>query len=181
MPDLKDDRPASAGRRYHALGVVLLCLAAGFARAEVPVKETFGWLERVVIGPGNIELEAKLDTGADTSSLDAANIRRIRRGDNRFVRFTIEHPVDGEPMTVERPLERRATIKRHDGEHQRRPVILMNVCLGSTLLHQIEVTLIDRSEFNYALLLGRSALEGVAVVDPEVTFTREPDCGSEDP
>ncbi|RMH17396.1 MAG: hypothetical protein D6696_15830 [Acidobacteria bacterium] len=163
--------------KRRALGLVLALLAsaaAGAAAAES--KDLFGWAERVLIGPGRLQLDAKLDTGADTSSLDAAHIRRIRRGNQRLIRFELIDRESGETITVERPLIRRATIKRHGGEHQRRPVVAIDVCLGTHLLRQIEVTLIDRSEFNYPLLLGRSALEGVAVVDPELSFTQKPRC-----
>jgi hypothetical protein len=36
--------------------------------------------------------------------------------------------------------------------------------------------LIDRSHLNFPFLLGRSAMEGAVVVDPERTFTAEPSC-----
>ena len=40
----------------------------------------------------------------------------------------------------------------------------------------VEVSLIDRSEFIYQLLLGRSAIQSFALVDPANTFLSNPDC-----
>lgn len=162
-----------------ALWVALALAVLPAARAEtedLPGKDIFGWVERVVIRPGKVTLKAKLDTGADTSSLDATHIRRFRRGERRYVRFTIEDPKTKEVLTLERPFIRRATIKQHEGEHQLRPVVAIDVCLGDHLLRKVEVSLIDRSRFTYPVLLGRNALEGVALVDPDLTFTQKPNC-----
>jgi hypothetical protein len=41
---------------------------------------------------------------------------------------------------------------------------------------ETDVSLIDRSEFIYPLLLGRSALSSFALVDPGGTFLGEPGC-----
>jgi hypothetical protein len=37
-------------------------------------KQTVGWTEIISILPGNLKIKAKLDTGADNSSLNANNI-----------------------------------------------------------------------------------------------------------
>ncbi len=174
------------GRRMVAMWMSHFVIVASFLNlgpaslASTPTeregKDLFGWAEKVILGVENLHLEAKLDTGADTSSLHAQNIRRVRRGEKRLVRFEIEDDESGEIISVARPLVRRARIKRHSGEHQRRYVVTIDVCLGSHLLRDVEVSLIDRSAFQYPVLLGRSALEGVAVVDPAVTFTAAPTC-----
>jgi len=149
------------------------------SKSEPQQKEIYGYLEDVVLSGVGIELPAKLDTGADTSSLDATQIKRFRRSDVSWVRFTIEDPENGELVTLERHYVRSARIKRHDGEHQRRPVVEVDVCLGGES-YAVEVSLIDRSQFDYPILLGRSALEGVALVDSELTFTTSPDCDLEE-
>ncbi len=181
------DAPVAGTRRPTPAGwmaQLLVTLTVSTIMIAVPAsgnegKDLFGWAERVVLGPNNLHLEAKLDTGADTSSLHAQNIRRVRRGDKRLVRFEIEDDETGETISIARPFIRRARIKRHSGEHQRRYVVVIDVCLGDHLLREVEFSLIDRSEFQYPVLLGRSALEGVAVVDPALTFTAEPTCRAE--
>lgn len=139
--------------------------------------QRFGWREKIILSPElRWELDAKLDTGADTSSLDARNIRRVRFKGKRYVRFSIEDPESGEVVSLRRPYVRTVRIRRHDGDHQRRYVVLMSICLGSEQ-RTIEVTLTDRDVFDNPMLLGRSALEGLAIVDPQVTHTTHPSCG----
>lgn len=140
-------------------------------------KDIFGYVEWVEVGRHEIELKAKLDTGAATSSLDAQDIRRLirRSTGERFVEFTLHDVDSGETIRLKRPLVRLVRIKQHDGSHQVRPVVAVDLCLGDHR-DSVEVSLIDRSEFLYPMLLGRSALEGRVVVDPELTFTRPPAC-----
>ncbi len=69
-------------------------------------------------------------------------------------------------------------IKRHEGESQRRSVVELSVCLGDHR-RKVEFSLIDRSQFDYPVLLGRSALAGIAVVDPAETFLSQPGCEDE--
>ena len=143
---------------------------------EAPPPEVYGWIEPVMLDPKRRWLmDAKLDTGADTSSLDARDIKRVRFRGQSYVRFTLVDPQTGEEVSLRRPFVRNVRIRRHNGEHQRRRVALMNVCLGSQE-RMIEVTLVDRGVFDYPLLLGRSALRGLAIVDPTVERTREPTC-----
>lgn len=148
--------------------------------AEAREKDLFGWVEPVIVSSQKIELKAKLDTGAETSSLDATGIRRLRRRSTgeRFVEFDVTDPGSGEVITIKKKLVREVRIKQHDGSFQLRPVVMLPVCLG-THHRNIEVSLIDRSEFLYPLLLGRRALAGIALVDPDETLTTRPDC--EDP
>ena len=165
----------SSGRwRLVALAALLAAiLAAPAGGAEV---EIFGWAEPVILEEAGYRLDAKLDTGADTSSLDAIDIKRFRRKGVSWVRFTVEDHDEGDTVRLERPLLRRVRIKRHDGDSQRRSVISLTVCLGDHR-REVEFSLIDRSQFDYPVLLGRSALAGIAVVDPDVVDLSEPDCG----
>ena len=161
--------------RAASIGILLLALAAPAAGGEA---EIFGWAEPVILEETNYRLEAKLDTGADTSSLDAIDIRRFRRKGKSWVRFTVEDHDEGDTVRLERPLLRRVRIKRHDGDSQRRSVVSLTVCLGEHR-REVEFSLIDRSQFDYPVLLGRSALAGIAVVDPDATNLSEPDCSAE--
>jgi hypothetical protein len=162
--------------------MLLLSLVAVIAYASPPEahasdrgKTIFGFVERIVITDKGFTLKARLDTGAATSSLDAHNIRRIRRGNSRYVRFDVMDPETEEFVTLERPLVRNVRIRQHEGPPMRRPVVKMQVCLGH-LLQEVEVSLTPRSQFLYPMLIGRSAMHGVIVVDPELTFANEPQC-----
>lgn len=139
-------------------------------------KLILGWVEKVMIpAEAKLTLKAKLDTGADTSSLDAKVLKRFRRDGKRWLRFSVLDPATKERVILERPYLRGVRIKRQDGKHQRREVAELPICLGGRL-HTIEVTLSNREQFEYPLLLGRSALKGFALVDPGLKLTQNPRC-----
>ena len=54
---------------------------------------------------------------------------------------------------------------------------MLKVCIADRPF-DIEVSLVDRSEFSYPLLLGRTALESFALIDPGKTHLSEPRCDS---
>ncbi|MDM3871159.1 ATP-dependent zinc protease [Porticoccus sp. W117] len=123
-----------------------------------------GSVERLTISPPGLKLRARIDTGAETTSLHADPIVRFERDGKRWVRFTLQANPDAEPVVLERPVERRVRIKRHDADSQRRYVVKLWLQLGEIKEH-VEVTLTDRSEFTYPLLVGRNWLTDTAVVD----------------
>lgn len=153
----------------------LLCAAVVGISGAANAQEVFGYIEPVALPGAGISVLAKLDTGADTSSLDATDIRRVRRGERRLVKFLIRDPESGEETTLERDYVRTTRIRRHYGEIQRRHVVMMAVCLGR-VSRTVEINLVDRSNFSYPMLLGRNALAGVALVDPAMTETSQPQC-----
>ena len=70
-----------------------------------------GEVESISFLKKNIQLDARIDTGATTSSLRAVNIEHYERDGKKWVRFdmpTTNHP-KGKWIKVERPLIRRAT------------------------------------------------------------------------
>lgn len=153
--------------------IVLLTFVA-VVSAEEPRKNTFGWVERAALEPALFIVHAKLDTGADNSSLDASNIEEFDKDGAKWVRFTISNRYKN-TFIIEKPVRREAIIRRHGGKHQRRKVIRLGVCLGDQFL-ETDVTLVDRRSFDYQMLLGRSFLAGYAVVDPAITYTSSPAC-----
>lgn len=155
---------------------VLLALYAASLTAAAQEKYIFGWLEQVTVQDATENLEAKLDTGATTSSIDARNIYRFRRGSKRFVRFELPSSVAGPPSLIERPLVRVVRIKQHDGQYQRRPVVALDICIGR-IRRTVEFSLVDRRNFDQPVLLGRNALAGAALVDSNLAHTIRPSCG----
>jgi hypothetical protein len=137
-------------------------------------KQIFGWVERVRIQPGNVLLEAKLDSGAEYSSLDATNITEFERQGEKWVRFDLNHR-QGKAVSMEGKLIRYAPIKRHYGKSQRRPVIRLRLCLGNYSA-ETQINLVDRTGFIYPLLIGRKFMEGHVIIDPNLKFTVDPVC-----
>lgn len=155
----------SIRRTPHYLACFAICLGLSFATtALASAKQTVGVNETITILPENIRLQAKLDTGADTSSLDARNIEFFTKDNQEWVRFKITRAIDHKPHSFEYPILRNAKItSRVPSEsipgktHQKRPVIKMDICIGDQ--HKtIEVNLFDRSNFKYPFLLGASGL-----------------------
>jgi hypothetical protein len=147
------------------------------AAASLPAQAAavFGWVEWAYIEPHHIHVKAKLDSGAKTSSLSAINIERFERDGAIWMRFHVPISAsDGgtekpQLIEMERKLEREVLIKRHGSGPARRPVVVINVCLGEQSF-DTPVTLTDRSRFNYPLLLGRSALRGRVLLDAGQTY-----------
>lgn len=136
--------------------------------SQLPI---IGAVEYVRLDPGNVLLEARIDTGAETTSIHAEQIRLVEKDGKRFVRFTILDPATGEALPMELRLRRRALIKRHDGEPERRFVVRMWLTLGESR-ERVEVTLTDRQQFEYPLLVGRNFLIDSAIVDVSLRHTQ---------
>ncbi|KXU36789.1 ATP-dependent zinc protease [Ventosimonas gracilis] len=162
------------------LGSLSLLMNLAFAED----KRIYGLHEHALLVDFNRPLEAKLDTGAKTASLNAQGIKRFRRDGKSWVRFYLDNE---QAQPIERPLLRTSRIKRraddYDEEDERgssaRPVIALSVCLGNRL-QQIEVNLTDRSAFRYPLLIGSEALKQFsALIDPSLEHvTGRPSCAA---
>lgn len=140
-------------------------------------KDIFGWIEKVKIFPGNILLHAKLDSGADHSSLSAMNINEFKRKGKNWVRFDLRNRA-GEIHTIELKTHRIAKIKRVGGVTQERPVVRMGLCLGRKYL-SVDVNLTDRSNFAFPVLIGRNFLAPNVLLDTSKTYTADPRCKEE--
>ena len=149
-------------------------LTAALATGHAAELVTVGWIERVGLGTERVLVAAKLDTGADTSSLHAVDIRMSSRADGDWVAFDVTGH-DGVTTRFERKVVRVARVRRASGGTQLRPVVLMGVCLGR-VYRMTEVNLTDRSGFNYEFLVGRSFLAPNFAVDSARINTVEPDC-----
>tara|TARA_R110002049_G_scaffold182041_2_gene349607 strand:- start:33674 stop:34228 length:555 start_codon:yes stop_codon:yes gene_type:complete len=148
--------------------------------SKEPAHVIAGWVEKVRIENQKYDIKAKLDTGAKTSSIYAINVEPFKKNGKRWARFTLvltdskgkEHKLD-----LERPRSRKANIKNHDGNHDTRYVVDLNICFNGRKF-VTEFTLADRSEYIYGVLLGRQFLKRVAIIDPEKTFLTLSSCES---
>lgn len=134
-----------------------------------------GWVERVLLTDPGLMLKAKLDSGAETSSLDAHIIKKFRKDGKRWIRFGIVDPNSGEEFVLVRERRRTIGVVQHEGTNQVRPTVMVEICVADRLL-EVEVSLVDRSEFSYPLLLGRRALKSFALIDPGNTYLTRPQC-----
>jgi hypothetical protein len=158
--------------------IFLLTLSTAVLGAEAQSvmreKAIMGWLESVFLRPWNIRVTAKLDTGAKTSSLHADDIEHFKKNGQEWVRFSLTGTDDNNSIVVERPLIRTVYIKERKSRATKRDVVNLVLCKNGKD-YETEFTLVDRSNFNYPVLLGRSFLKDVALVDSADTFLYKAD------
>lgn len=116
-----------------------------------------GWLELIHIHPDHRfhPFIAKLDTGAETSSIDARDIEKFEKDGKKWIKLNlIDH--NAKLFPYEAPLIRSVSIKRHGGKPLSREVITIPISrFGRTFA--VEFSLADRSAFEYRVLLGTSS------------------------
>lgn len=167
----------------HALFLLLgACLLNGIAVADDD-PEVYGWVEKTTLEPWGVELKAKLDSGALTSSMHAEHIEEFTRDGEKWVRFEVEVEDEATGDVVAREYERkvfRRLILTGAGGQDRRPAVLMTICMGDTR-YQEQFSLEDRDDMNYPVLLGRRAIQDLGLLDVTQTFTHSPECDEGSP
>lgn len=113
------------------------------------------------------EIKAKVDTGADNSSLHAFNIERFQRNGVSHVRFEI-HPhqrkrkpsiaCEAEVVTVRK-------VKNPGGNIELRPVIKTKLIVAGTEISAL-INLTTRDQMTFRMLLGRRTIRSHFIVDP---------------
>lgn len=126
-----------------------------------------GWREWIGLPDlGVKKIKVKVDTGARSSSLHAFDLEDFEQDGEKWVRFKI-HPVQrGTSKTIEaeaKVLEYRS-VRSSSGKASTRPVIVTSVNLLG-LSWPVEVTLANRDEMGFRMLLGREAFRRRFVVD----------------
>ena len=155
---------------YLLYGCVFITLSV-----SAETKQVSGWVEKVTVGSPEFVMRAKIDTGAKNSSLHAKDYRIFNKQGKDWVSFSIKNK-EGNSQLIEKPIKRITSIKQKGGRPNRqRPVIVLGICLGNVYKEE-EVNLVDRANFNYPMLVGRSFLKGSFVVDSEVKLTATPTC-----
>ena len=127
-------------------------------------KLVVGESEFVYIEPGPLKLRARVDSGATTSSLHAGDVVRFERDGEAWVRFTTWANSREKPVTLELPVSRKVRIKTKTDAVDRRVVVEVNLRVGD-ITQLVEVSLADRGDFEYPVLIGRNFLRDVAVID----------------
>ena len=131
-----------------------------------------GWRERVSLPElGLAGIPAKIDTGARTSSLHAEVLDDFTRNGRRFVRFAVDWC--GERHLCEAVHVDLRGITSSNGESQERFVIKTPLRIG---MHSFraEISLADRSQMQFPMLIGRTALRRRFVVDSGHSWLQSP-------
>jgi hypothetical protein len=131
-----------------------------------------GWREWIALPQlGVQQLKAKVDTGARTSALHAFDIEYFEDEGRRMVRFQV-HPLQRDTsrtVAAIAPVLETRQIRNSGGQAQPRPVIQTPVCLGNQEW-VIELTLTNRDDMGFRMLLGREAVRKRFLVDPGSSY-----------
>ncbi|MCA9076610.1 MAG: ATP-dependent zinc protease [Planctomycetaceae bacterium] len=134
---------------------------------ETELMPVIGWREWIALPDLGIDhVKAKIDTGARSSSLHAIDIQFVRREGQKFVTFRTaprqgddKHFVEAEAEVLEV-----RNVRSSNGEVSKRPVIVTHVSVLG-MKWPIELTLVNREEMGFRMLLGREAVRGRFLVD----------------
>jgi ribosomal protein S6--L-glutamate ligase len=116
-------------------------------------------------------IKARVDSGAKTSALHAINIAPFKKDDVNWVKFDI-NPIQNNLKTVihcEAKLIDKRIVKSSSGFREQRYVIQTTIKIGSDSW-LIEMTLTNRDSMGFRMLLGREAMSGRILVDPEQKY-----------
>lgn len=129
-------------------------------------KTVLGQAEWIYVTKAKENFKARIDTGATTSSINAVEIQEFERDGKDWVKFNITHNKDGDKKIIEAPVVRYVKILQSSepGEYDRRPVVELHVRIGG-VAHKSEFTLTDRQHMDFPVLIGRSFIQDVILVD----------------
>lgn len=132
--------------------------------------QVYGWKEKILIDGIDENIEAKLDTGAYTSSIHAEETELFERDGKKWVRFIVTEPrkKDSPRVRTEAPLVRIARIKNPGGESETREVVRLAFKIGERRMRG-DFTLNNRSNMLSAVLIGRTAIRELGWIDPSRT------------
>ncbi len=138
----------------------------------VAARQVVGWREWVSLPGLNVsKIKAKIDTGALTSAIHAFDIQPCMDGGKEYVDFILHPLQDDEEDTI--PC-RAAVIDRRkvtsSTGHSEERYTIETVLRAGTGSWPIELTLTNRDEMGFRMLLGRQALRERLIVDPAQSF-----------
>jgi len=122
-------------------------------------------------GLGAPPIKAKIDTGARTSALHAFRIRPFEKDGVPYVEFFV-HPVQHRRLPEIRcaaPILEQRQVKSSNGQSETRYVVHTTATIGNEQL-EIELTLTNRDELGFRMLIGREAVRGKFLVDPGKSY-----------
>lgn len=112
------------------------------------------------------DIEAKIDTGAYTSSLHCHHIEAFEQNGQSFVKFNLldpSHETYNEKL-FKLPVHQTKVIKSSNGSAEERIIVKTKVRVFDRIF-KAELSLTDRSEMRYPVLVGRKLIKNRFLVD----------------
>jgi len=126
-----------------------------------------GWKEKISFPDFNLkDIPAKIDTGAKTSVLHCQSIEIVKKYRKSYVKFVLLDPempqFDGKEYTL--PFHKERKVRNSFGQEENR-IIIETVVELYNKRYPVEVSLRDRADMEYPMLLGRSFIRRNFIVD----------------
>lgn len=136
--------------------------------SSIGEKFVIGEVEKVTLIKEKLNFNARIDTGAVTSSLGVFNETRFERDGAKWIRFTLDEGKDAKKY--EYPIARIIRIVQQTStDTTRRPIIKLRFKIGGKNFTS-EFSLADRSHLDYQVLIGREFIKDRAIVDVSSKF-----------
>jgi len=131
-----------------------------------------GWEEWISLPDLHVPaIKAKVDTGAKTSALHAFMVEKFKEDGVEKVKFGI-HPIPERPeievFCVAQLVEEREVTNSSQQTELR--YVIRTIAKFGDQSWPIEITLANREEMSYRMLLGRTAMKSKLMVIPEASF-----------
>jgi len=167
MPVKPSPEPISKPITCPAPKIIERIVAKTGGKLNLPI---IGEVEKVLVNPAGIWYDSRIDTGANSSSIHAEEIQLVERDGKQYVTFLLRNPATNALVKLERKLHRKVLIKQKQGKADQRYVVKLWLSLGD-IKELVDVTLTNRSDFSYPLLVGRNLLTDTAIVDVSRKYT----------
>jgi hypothetical protein len=131
-----------------------------------------GWREWVALPQAGVDwVKAKIDTGARSSAIHAFDLETFEKDGQEWVRFSI-HPwqrSDEDHVELSLPVLDRREVRSSNGQTEQRYAVALDVTLAGRTITTV-MTLSNRDEMGFRMLIGREALERGFLVDSAISY-----------
>lgn len=131
-----------------------------------------GWREWVSLpGLGIDAIKAKMDTGARTSCLHAFEVEPFEKAGKSWVKFSM-HPNQNDTDTVIRCEARVVDFRKvtDSGGHTEKRYVIRTTIGFDGHKWPAEITLTNRDNMKFRMLIGRTAMSDRIVINPALSF-----------
>ena len=139
---------------------------------ETPEPLVVGWREWVGLPQAGLEwVKAKIDTGARSSAIHAFDLEAYEKDGTERVRFSV-HPwqkSDEDHVELALPVLDRREVRSSNGQVEQRYAVSLDVRLAGRTITTV-MTLSNRDEMGFRMLIGREALERGFLVDSSRSY-----------
>ena len=131
-----------------------------------------GWREWVALPQAGVDwVKAKIDTGARSSAIHAFDLEAFERDGAEWVRFSL-HPwqkSDEDHVELSLPVLDMREVRSSNGQVEKRYAVSLDVTLAGRTITTV-MTLSNRDEMGFRMLIGREALERGFLVDASLSY-----------